>query len=105
MGERTLHVEAGDLGATLESLAATIHGRWDHDPQESYTALLLTSPEDKRLKKVAEEAVEVVMAAKDHDHDHVRYEAADLIYHLMVVLEAEGVKLDELAGELNARMG
>ena len=61
MGERTLHVEAGDLGATLESLAATIHGRWGHDPHESYTALLLTSPEDKRLKKVAEEAVEVVM--------------------------------------------
>ena len=45
------------------------------------------------------------MAAKDHDHDHVRYEAADLIYHLMVVLEAEGVNLNELAGELNARMG
>ena len=43
------------------------------------------------------------MACKDNDHDHIRYEAADLVYHLLVVLERYGVTLDELAGELNAR--
>ena len=44
------------------------------------------------------------MAAKDRDHDHIRYEAADLVYHLLVVLERYGVTVEELAGELDARM-
>ena len=68
-----------------------------------YTARLLTGPEDKLLKKVAEEATEVVMACKDDDHDHIRYEAADLVYHLLVTLERYGVTIEELAGELDAR--
>ena len=71
---------------------------------ESYTALLLTSKEDKCLGKVVEEAGEVVMAAKDDDHDHIRYGMGDLLYHLLVVAERYGITLDELAGELNARM-
>ena len=44
------------------------------------------------------------MAAKDDDHDHIRYEMGDLLYHLLVVAERYGITLDELAGELNARM-
>ena len=44
------------------------------------------------------------MACKDGDHDHIRYEAADLVYHLLVVLERYGVTVEELAGELDARM-
>ena len=44
------------------------------------------------------------MACKDDAHDHIRYEAGDLLYHLMVTLERYGVGLDELAGELKARM-
>lgn len=104
MGERTANVEPGDIGQTMRTLAEVIHQRWDADPEASYTARLLTGPEDKRLKKVGEEAVEVIMAAKDGDHDHVRYEAADLVYHLLVVCEAQGVSVEELAGELNARM-
>ena len=43
------------------------------------------------------------MACKDNDHDHIRYEAGDLVYHLMVTLERYGVTLPELAGELDAR--
>lgn len=106
MGERTANVQPGDIGWTMTTLAEVIHGRQDADPEVSYTARLLQGPEDKRLKKVGEEAIEVIMAAKDKDkdHDHVRYEAADLIYHLLVVCEAEGVTIEELAGELNARM-
>lgn len=98
------------IGATLEALAATIAARRDAG-EESYTHRLLTGDLDKPLKKVAEEAVEVGLAAKDAYHsadtfdvDHLRYEAADVVYHLMVVLERFGVSLDEFAAELNCRM-
>lgn len=104
MGERTANVQAGDIGETISGLATTIHGRRDASPEQSYTARLLTGKEDSLLKKLTEEATEVVMAAKDRDHDHIRYEAADLVYHLLVTLERYGVTIDELAGELNARM-
>ena len=89
---------------TLEGLAATIHTRRDASPETSYTARLLTDVEDELLKKIAEEASEVIMACKDDDHDHIRYEAGDLVYLLLVILERYGVTLDELAGELNALM-
>lgn len=103
MGERTANVTPGDIGETMRGLAAVIHGRWDADPEQSYTARLLNGKEDSLLKKVSEEACEVVMACKDGDHDHIRYEAADLVYHLMVALERYGVTIEELAGELDAR--
>ena len=87
----------------MKGLAKVIHDRREASPETSYTARLLTGPEDKLLKKVAEEATEVVMACKDDDHDHIRYEAADLVYHLLVTLERYGVTIEELAGELDAR--
>lgn len=104
MGERTPDVKDGDFGATIASLARTIHGRWDHSPEESYTARLLTANEDACLGKLIEEAGEVVMACKDDDHDHIRYEMGDLLYHLLVVAERYGITTAELAGELGARM-
>lgn len=104
MGVRTANVQPGNIGETLEGLVATIHARRDVSPQESYTARLLTDVEDELLKKLAEEASEIIMACKDRDHDHIRYEAGDLAYHLLVTLERYGISLDELAGELNARM-
>lgn len=104
MGVRTANVQPGNIGETLEGLAATIHARRDVSPQESYTARLLTDVEDELLKKLAEEASEIIMACKDRDHDHIRYEAGDLVYHLLVTLERYEIPLDELAGELNARM-
>lgn len=103
MGERTANVVPGDIGVTMKGLAEVIHGRREASPETSYTARLLTGPEDKLLKKVAEEATEVVMACKDDDRDHIRYEAADLVYHLLVTLERYGVTIEELAGELDAR--
>lgn len=103
MGERTANVVPGDIGVTMKGLAEVIHGRREASSETSYTARLLTGPEDKLLKKVAEEATEVVMACKDDDHDHIRYEAADLVYHLLVTLERYGVTIEELAGELDAR--
>ncbi|MBM6689241.1 phosphoribosyl-ATP diphosphatase [Collinsella tanakaei] len=103
MGVRTEHVQDGNIGETLTGLAAVIHGRRDASPDTSYTAKLLQGEADSLLKKLAEEASEVIMACKDNDHDHIRYEAGDLIYHLLVTLERYGVTLDELAGELDAR--
>ena len=97
MGERTKNVQNGNIGETLEGLAAVIHGRRDASPEQSYTAKLLQGKEDSLLKKL------VIMACKDDDHEHIRYEAGDLVYHLLVTLERYGVSLDELAGELDAR--
>ena len=104
---------ASQMGATMEALAAAIAARRGAG-EESYTFRLLTGELDKPLKKLAEEAVEVCLAAKDaataegaraDAHvDHLRYEAADVVYHLMVVLERFGVPLDEFAAELNNRM-
>ena len=103
MGVRTANVQDGNIGETLTGLAEVIHGRREASPEQSYTARLLQSEEDELLKKIAEEASEVIMACKDNDHDHIRYEAGDLVYHLMVTLERYGVTLPELAGELDAR--
>ena len=103
MGERTANVQDGNIGETLTGLSGVIRGRRGASPEASYTARLLQGPEDALLKKVTEEATEVALACKDNDHDHIRYEAADLVYHLLVTLERYGVTIEELAGELDAR--
>lgn len=123
---------ASQIAATLEALAATIAARREAG-EESYTYRLLTGNLDTPLKKVSEEAFEVALAAKDADSalyfaqeaaevaqgsdmalklaadadaqvDHLRYEAADVVYHLLVVLERFGISLEEFAAELNNRM-
>ena len=91
------------LGDVLDELFAVIDARRGADPDESYTAKLLTGPEDSLLKKIAEESGEVIMAAKDADPAHLRYEAGDLLYHLLVVCARWGVTPSELAEELAAR--
>lgn len=105
MGVRTANVKDGNIGETLEGLAAVIHERAaSASPEESYTARLLTPEKgDKLLSKLAEESSEIIMACKDEDHDHIRYEMGDLLYHMLVVAEKYGITLDELAGELDAR--
>jgi phosphoribosyl-ATP pyrophosphohydrolase len=91
------------LGAVLEELAAVLEQRHREQPEGSYTVKLLTGPQDKLLKKIAEEAGEVIIAARDHDVAQTRYEIADLIYHLLVVMEREGVSPADLAVELASR--
>lgn len=91
------------LGSVLSALSSTIEARRDADPETSYTAKLLTGPEDSLLKKIAEEAGEVIMAAKDADSDHLRYEVADLLYHLLVVMDRWDVTPESLAEELASR--
>lgn len=95
--------DAERIGPVLADLWATIDARREADPESSYTARLLQGHEDKLLKKIGEEATEVVMAAKDADAVQLRYESADLVYHLLVVLARAGLSPDDLADELASR--
>lgn len=91
------------LGTVLRDLFAVLARRKAELPEGSYTTRLLTGAQDSLLKKIAEEAGEVIMAAKDADPAHLRYEIADLVYHLLVVMTREGLTLDDLAAELDGR--
>lgn len=91
------------IGDVLDELFAVIESRRDASAEESYTAKLLQGPADKLLKKIGEEATEVVIAAGVHDRDQLRYEAADLVYHLLVTLAREGLTPADLAAELAKR--
>jgi len=91
------------LGDVLDDLAAVLEQRKRDLPEGSYTTKLLSGPQDKLLKKIAEESGEVIIAARDHDIAQTRYEAGDLLYHLLVVLVREGVSADDLALELAER--
>jgi phosphoribosyl-ATP pyrophosphohydrolase/phosphoribosyl-AMP cyclohydrolase len=93
------------LGEVLDGLWAVLEQRQRDLPEGSYTTTLLSGPQDQLLKKIAEEAGEVIMAAKDGDAAHLRYEVTDLVYHLLVVMLREGITLDDLAAELDSRRG
>jgi len=88
----------------LDRLAATIRARRDASSEESYTRRLLDEP-IKPAKKVGEEAVEVAIAAIAQDKPALIAETADLLYHLLVLLESREVTLDEVFEELERRMG
>ncbi|PKQ37289.1 MAG: phosphoribosyl-ATP diphosphatase [Actinobacteria bacterium HGW-Actinobacteria-1] len=91
------------LGPVLEEIFAVLESRKAQLPEDSYTAKLLLGPQDKLLKKIGEEASEVIIAARDRDKQQLRYEIGDLVYHLMVVMIREGLTLDDLAVELADR--
>ena len=95
--------DAPRIGPVLEELFTVLESRRGASPDESYTAKLLSGPQDKLLKKIAEEAGEVIIAARDQDLEQIRYEVGDLFYHLLVVLVREGLTLDDLAAELASR--
>jgi phosphoribosyl-ATP pyrophosphohydrolase/phosphoribosyl-AMP cyclohydrolase len=90
-------------GHVLSRLATTIAQRASERPQGSYTAELLAGGVGKVSQKVGEEAVEVVVAANSEDDDRLASEAADLLYHLLVLLQARGVPLDVVLQELERR--
>ena len=89
----------------LADLVDTVERRRQASPETSYTARLLADGVEKCAKKFGEEAVEIVLASMAADKTHIRSEAADVIYHLVVLLEACGVKLHDVMDELSARMG
>jgi phosphoribosyl-ATP pyrophosphohydrolase len=94
-----------DDEAVLETLFATIEDRKARLPEDSYTASLFTHEkgENAALEKVGEETTEVLLAAKDGDDDALVAESADLVYHLLVVLAANDLTVDDLQAELRDR--
>jgi phosphoribosyl-ATP pyrophosphohydrolase len=88
---------------TLPDLAALVAERAAASPDESYTAKLLAAGPARAAKKLGEEAVEAAIAAVQGDRAGLVSEAADVIYHLLVVLEGARVPLDEVMAELQRR--
>lgn len=90
---------------TLEELYAIIKGRKKTPKEGSYTNYLFDKGLDKILKKVGEEATEVVIAAKNEDSRELVYETADVLYHLLVLLVEKGVSYEAILEELASREG
>jgi phosphoribosyl-ATP pyrophosphohydrolase len=89
----------------LDRLAATIQTRKGADPESSWTAKLLSKGPEKCAEKFGEEAVEAIIEAVKGDRDKLTSEAADVIYHLLVMLAARDVTLDQVLAELERREG
>lgn len=89
----------------LHRLAATIATRKGADPETSWTAKLLSKGPEKCAEKFGEEAIEAVIEAVKGDREKLTYEAADVLYHLLVMLAARDVTLDEVLAELDRRHG
>ncbi|MBW6470560.1 MAG: phosphoribosyl-ATP diphosphatase [Methanosarcinaceae archaeon] len=91
----------------LNEIYDVIIDRKNNPVEGSYVCSLLNHRKgmDKILEKVGEEAVEVILAAKNKDHDEIVYESSDLLFHLLVMLAANGVKLEDIASEMKKRRG
>ncbi len=94
-----------DRTDTLSRLAATIAARRDADPATSWVAKLHARGLPVIARKLGEEAVETVVAALSGSREELVGEAADTIFHLLVLLDAKGVSLDEVLAELDRREG
>lgn len=90
---------------TLSEVAAVLEARKSAAPDSSYVAKLYSKGTDAILKKVGEEATEVVMAAKDGEPDKIVYEVADLWFHTMVLLAEQNLHPDAVLDELQRRFG
>lgn len=89
----------------LERLMTEINQRKITPKTGSYTNYLFDKGQDKILKKIGEEATEVVIAAKNNDKPEILLEVADLMYHVMVLLAEKDITLAELESELQSREG
>lgn len=94
-----------DFGITLKALEATLKARKGADAASSYVASLYAKGDRKIAQKVGEEAVETAMAVAADNNGEIVSEAADLLFHLMVLLEARGMSLNDVAAELGRREG
>mgnify|MGYP006300131033 CR=1 FL=1 len=89
----------------LERLAATIAARAEADPDGSWTARLLARGPEKCAEKFGEEAIEAIVEAVKGDRQRLTAEAADVLYHLLVMLAARDVTLEDVSAELERREG
>jgi len=88
---------------TLETLFEIICSRRDHPIPGSYTLALLEAGEDEILKKIGEETIELIIAAKGQGERRLIEESADLLYHLLVLLAMKKIPPERVMGELDAR--
>jgi phosphoribosyl-ATP pyrophosphohydrolase len=93
------------MADVLAQLAATIHARRSASSDSSYTRQLLDAGPIKCAKKLGEEAVETVMAGSGESAERLKEEAADLLYHLLVLLESREVGIADVLAVLEARIG
>jgi phosphoribosyl-ATP pyrophosphohydrolase len=89
----------------LQNLTKTLEARKQAPADSSYVAKLLSKGEDAILKKIGEEATEVILASKSGDKIHLIYETADLWFHCMVLLAQQGLSADDVLNELARREG
>ena len=100
-----MKADSGQGNDTLARLAAVIEARRAADPSTSYVARLFEKGPDAVLKKIGEEATEVVMACKDGDGERIVAEVADLWFHTLVALAAHGLHPADVLAELQRREG
>ncbi len=92
------------MTSVADQVFQIVEGRKTGAPAESYTAKLFAAGETEILKKIGEEAVEVVVAASRETDDRIIYELADLVYHSMVLLAARGLAWQDVEAELARRI-
>lgn len=97
------YTEKGGKNNIVEELFQLIKERNEKRPEGSYTTYLFTEGQDKILKKVGEEATEVIIGSKNNSQEEIRYEMADLMYHCMVLLVYHNMKPQEILQELAKR--
>ncbi|WP_101068208.1 phosphoribosyl-ATP diphosphatase [Roseovarius salinarum] len=90
---------------TLEELAEIVATRAAANPEDSWTARLLAKGPEKTAEKFGEEAVEAVIEAVKDDRAGLTAEAADVLFHLLVMLQSRGVALSDVMDELARRQG
>ncbi|MCV6592715.1 MAG: phosphoribosyl-ATP diphosphatase [Silicimonas sp.] len=93
------------MSDVLKELAAVIEARKGADPDTSWTAKLLAKGPEKAAEKFGEEAIEAVIEAVKGDRDRLSQEAADVLYHLLVMLAARDVAFEDVLDVLAARQG
>jgi phosphoribosyl-ATP pyrophosphohydrolase len=91
--------------SALDRLAATVDARRGADPGSSWTAKLLSRGPEKCAEKFGEEAIEAIVEAVRGDRERLVSEAADVLYHLVVMLASRDVALDDVLAELERREG
>ena len=91
-------------GSVVGSVFNVVESRKANAPAGSYTAELFAGGEDRILKKIGEEAIEVIVAAKGEGDDRVVYEMADLVYHCLVLLAERGLAWEAIENELARRV-
>ena len=94
-----------EIYQVLERIAASIEQRRNADPASSYVAKLFAQGEDAMLKKIGEEATEMVLAAKSGDRLHLVREVTDLWFHCMIVLARHGLGPADVLAEMHRREG